>query len=72
MNKPLQLLGFLFLVIAFVAYLVVLIAESLETDTALGLIGLLALIGAVLLLFQAIKDRLGNKEDDYYSKNVQQ
>jgi membrane protein implicated in regulation of membrane protease activity len=72
MNKPLQLLGFLFLVIAFVAYLVVLIAESLETDTALGLIGLLALIGAVLLLFQAIKDRLGNEEDDYYSKNVQQ
>ena len=72
MNKPVQMLGFLLLGIAFVVYLVVLIAESLDGDAAVGLIVVLGLAGAALLLFQVIKDRLENKEDDYYSKNVQQ
>lgn len=35
-----------------------------------GFLGLLVLIAIGLLLFKAIKDRLKNKEDDYYSKNV--
>lgn len=72
MNKPMQVVGFLLLVVAFAIYLVVLIAESLEGDAAVGLMVVLGLAGAALLLLQAYKDRMGNKEDDYYSQNVQQ
>ena len=35
-----------------------------------GIIGLLAIVGFGLLFIKALADRLGNKEDDYYSKNV--
>ncbi|MCD6201658.1 MAG: hypothetical protein J7K46_07610 [Bacteroidales bacterium] len=35
-----------------------------------GLVGFLVLIGLGLLFAQVVKDRLKNKEDDYYSKNV--
>jgi len=35
-----------------------------------GLIGLIAIIGIGLLFAKVIKDRLKNKEDDHYSKNV--
>jgi len=35
-----------------------------------GLIGFLVLIGPGLLFAQVVKDRLKNKEDDYYSKNA--
>lgn len=35
-----------------------------------GLIGLLVLTGIGLLFAKVVKDRLENKEDDYYSKNI--
>jgi uncharacterized membrane protein YraQ (UPF0718 family) len=35
-----------------------------------GLIGLVVIIAVGLLFAKVIKDRLSNKEDDYYSKNV--
>jgi len=37
-----------------------------------GLIGLVALLGIGLLFAKALQDRLTNKEDDYYTKNVDQ
>ncbi len=37
-----------------------------------GLIGLIAIAGIGLLLIRVFRDRLASKEDDYYSKNVQQ
>ena len=36
-----------------------------------GLIGLVALLGVGLLFAKVLQDRLANKEDDYYSKNVE-
>ena len=36
------------------------------------LIGLSFFGGVVLLFGQALKDRMSNKEDDYYNKNVKQ
>ena len=36
-----------------------------------GLIGLLVVIGVGVLFVKVLKERLGNKEDDYYSKNVE-
>jgi len=35
-----------------------------------GLIGLVVFIGVGALLLKVVKERLRNKEDSYYSKNV--
>lgn len=35
-----------------------------------GIIGLAVIAGVGLLLIKVIKERLNNKEDDYYSKKV--
>jgi len=35
-----------------------------------GLVGLAAITGIGVLFIKVIRDRLANKEDDYYSKNV--
>jgi len=35
-----------------------------------GLIGLIAIVGIGILFIKVLSDRLENKEDDYYSKNV--
>lgn len=37
-----------------------------------GLLGLIALLGVGSLLLKVIKERSNNKEDDYYSKNINQ
>lgn len=37
-----------------------------------GLLGLVALIGIGALVIKVLKERVNNKEDDYYSKNVDQ
>ena len=36
-----------------------------------GLVILLALLGVGMLLIKVVRERLANKEDDYYSKNVE-
>lgn len=36
-----------------------------------GLLGLVALAGIGTLFMKVLKERLTNKEDDYYSKNVE-
>ena len=36
-----------------------------------GLIVLLALLGIGVLFIKVLKERLGNKEDDHYSRNVE-
>lgn len=35
-----------------------------------GLLGLIALIGVGALVIKVLKERINNKEDDYYAKNV--
>ena len=35
-----------------------------------GLIGLIAIIGIGFLFAKVVKDRIENKEDDHYTKNV--
>lgn len=36
-----------------------------------GVVGLIAVVGIGLLFAKAVKERLRNREDDHYSKNVQ-
>ena len=36
-----------------------------------GLLGLVLFLGMGALIVKVIKERIGNKEDDYYSKNVE-
>lgn len=45
---------------------------GLITALPWGLVGLVAIAGIGLLLIQVISDRIANKEDDYYEKNVKQ
>ena len=68
-EKPLVLLGYGCLLAAFIGYLVVVIIGLVDVLPE-GIIGLLVIGGFGLLLIKAIKDRLVNKEDNYYSKNV--
>lgn len=36
-----------------------------------GIIGFIAIIGIGLLFAKVVQERLANKEDDYYSKNIE-
>jgi hypothetical protein len=69
LGKPLVVIGYLFLIAAFIGYLVLIIAKLIDVLPE-GIVGLLAIAGFGLLLIKVIKDRLTNKEDNYYSKNV--
>jgi hypothetical protein len=60
------LLGFVSLL-----YLVVMVA-GLIAAFPWGIVGLIAIVGIGLLLIKVIRERIRNREDDYYSKNVDQ
>ena len=36
-----------------------------------GILGLIGLVGIGALLIKVIRERLANRDDDYYSKNVE-
>lgn len=36
----------------------------------LGLLGLVAIVGIGALIIKVVKERMSNKEDDFYSSNV--
>ena len=66
----LVLIGYLLLMAAFIGYLIIVIIGLVDVLPE-GIVGLLAIAGFGLLFIKVFKDRLGNKEDDYYSKNVE-
>ena len=67
--KPFLMLGFALLVVAAIACAGLIITATEE----LSLVMLVTCpAGFGLLFVQVVLDRLGNKEDDYYSKNVDQ
>jgi len=61
--------GYALLGIVFLIYLVA-IFVGLVAAFPWGLIGLIAIAGIGLLFMKVITERIGNKEDDYYDKNV--
>lgn len=68
-EKPIVVIGYALLIAALIGWLVLLITDLIDVLPE-GLIGLAVIAGFGLLLIKAIKDRLTNKEDNYYSKNI--
>ena len=59
-----------FLITAFYVVLIVLTLQDIEKFYPEGLILILIYSGLFILFIKVLKERLGNKEDDYYSKEV--
>lgn len=62
-------IGYLCIGIVAVLYVVAMIAGMIAAFP-FGLIGLVVFLGVGVLLVKVVKERLANREDDYYSKNV--
>lgn len=62
-------LGYAVLLAVLIAWIVILIVGLLDAMPE-GVIGLAAIFGIGVLFLKVLRDRLRNKEDDYYSKNV--
>ena len=67
----LEKLGYAILVIVAVAWLVI-VAVGLISAFPVGMTGLLVIVGLGLLFIKVLRERLKNKEDEYYSENVKQ
>lgn len=63
-------LGYALLAIAALAWITVIIS-GLVMAFPWGIIGLITILGLGLLFIKVIADRLQNKEDDHYAKNVE-
>jgi len=64
-----EYIGYFLLAIVVVVWIIAMIIGMIIAFP-FGLIGLVAILGVGLLLIKVINDRLQNKEDDHYSKNV--
>lgn len=62
-------IGYTLLAIVALAWITV-VLTGLVMAWPYGLIGLVGIIGLGFLLIKVISDRLNNKEDDHYAKNV--
>jgi len=65
----LERLGYFFLVIVLLVWIYLLIKGLIQAFPE-GIIGFIAIAGLGLLFIKVVKDRIKNKEDDYYDKNV--
>ncbi|MCB1805774.1 MAG: hypothetical protein KDK04_10355 [Candidatus Competibacteraceae bacterium] len=61
--------GYLLLAIVAVAYVLAMLAGMIVVFP-FGILGLLLMGGFGILLIKVVKERLHNKEDDYYSKEI--
>lgn len=66
----LERLGYFFLVIALLVWIYLLIKGLIQAIPE-GIIGFIVITGLGLLFLKVVRDRLRNKEDDYYDKNVE-
>jgi hypothetical protein len=66
-----EYLGYILLAIAAIFWLVAVIV-GMVAAFPLGLVGLVTILGVGFLLAKVIRDRLRNREDDHYSRNVDQ
>ena len=64
-----EYIGYVLLAITVLCWLIAVFAGMIAAFP-FGLIGLVPILGVGFLLAKVIQDRLANKDDDYYSKNV--
>ena len=62
-------LGYTLLAIIAIIYLIAMLIGMISVFP-FGLLGLLLIAGVGVLMVKVIKERLQNKEDDYYSKEI--
>ena len=62
-------IGYILLGIVAVCWIIAIIVGVIVAFPV-GIIGLIAIIGIGFLFAKVIKDRIENKEDDHYSKNI--
>lgn len=65
----LEKFGYLFLVIALLVWIYLMIKGLIQALPE-GIIGFIVIAGIGLLFIKVVRDRIRNKEDDYYNKNV--
>ena len=65
----LERLGYFLLIIALIVYIILMIKGLIEA-LPWGIIGFVTIAGVGVLFIKVLKERLQNKEDDYYDKNV--
>ena len=65
-----EYIGYILLAIVVLFWLIAIMAGMIAIFPV-GILGFFAIGGIGFLLAQVIKDRLINKEDDYYTKNVE-
>jgi len=66
-----EYIGYILLAIVAACWLIAMLV-GMVAAFPFGLIGLAALAGVGFLFAKVVRDRLANKEDDYYSKNIKQ
>ncbi len=64
-----EVIGYFLLGIAAAAWIGAVIFGFIKIMPA-GILGLAALLGIGILFIKVLKDRLSNKEDDYYENNI--
>ncbi|RLD72079.1 MAG: hypothetical protein DRJ10_18930 [Bacteroidetes bacterium] len=62
-------IGYVLLSIVASAWLIAVLAGMIVAFP-FGIIGIIVILGLGFLFAKVVKDRMENKEDDYYSKNV--
>ncbi|MFC2128968.1 hypothetical protein ACFLRR_03730 [Bacteroidota bacterium] len=65
-----EYIGYFLLAIVLICWIIA-VAISLVAAFPWGLIGFVGIAGFGFLFAKVVKDRLENKEDDHYSKNVE-
>jgi len=61
--------GYVLLIIVLLVWVGAILLGLISAFPA-GLIGIIALIGFGILFIKVLRERLESKEDDYYSKNI--
>lgn len=64
-----EYLGYILLGIVAVCWVIAIII-GIIVAFPVGIIGIIAILGIVLLFAKVVKDRLENKEDDHYSETI--
>lgn len=64
-----EYIGYVFLGIVAIGWFIAILV-GMVSAFPYGIVGFFPIIGIGFLFAKVVKDRMANKEDDYYSKNI--